>query len=110
MRLAATQRLKCRNFDAMLPPDLATLRALLERGDARDRAFVDAMARIGFARTSDAGRRAELLELHDAVRTSALSAHAALRAKVAAASLSRAELRSVFDDAPLLERDHFVEE
>ena len=98
------------NIDAQQPPDLATLRALLERGDARDRAFVDAMIRMGLARSNDAGLRAELASLHEAVRVAALSAQAALRAQVAAGSLSRVALRGVLDEVPWLERDQFVEE
>ena len=98
------------NIDALQPLNLATLRALLARGDARDRAFVDAMIRMGRARTNDAELCAELASLHEAVRAAALSAHAALRADVAGASLSRAALRRLLDDVPRLERDHFVEE
>src|SRR5689334_5540071 len=90
--------------------DLAALRALLERGDARDRAFVDAMTRIAFARLRDAGARAELLELHAAVNAAALAAHAPLRAEIAARRLSAAALRALFDAQPRLERDQFVEE
>jgi protein-L-isoaspartate O-methyltransferase len=104
------QGLKCRNVDARLPPDLATLRALLERGDARDRAFVDAMIRRGRARSNGAALCAELASLHEAVRATSLSAHAALRAQIAAGSLSRTALRRLFDDMPRLERDHLVEE
>ena len=94
----------------MLPPDPASLRALLASGNARDRAFVDALIRMGLGRSSNAAQRAELSALHEAVRAAALSEHAELRAEIAAASLSGAALRRLLDDVPRLERDHFLEE
>jgi hypothetical protein len=90
--------------------DLETLHALLEHGDGNDRAFVDAMVRMGWSRTGDARARAELGELYAAVRTASLRSHEALRTKIAAGTLRGAELRKHFDDVPMLERDHFVEE
>jgi protein-L-isoaspartate O-methyltransferase len=95
---------------AMLPPDaLRELLNLLHHGDARDRAFVDAMVRIEWARTTDPHRRAIFGELHDDVRASSLRSHAGLRAEISA-GLRGADLRRRFDDVPVLERDHFVEE
>jgi protein-L-isoaspartate O-methyltransferase len=91
-------------------PDLDTLRTRLEQGDRGERAFVDAMLRLCFARTKDLGARAELLELHGAVKVAALMAHAALRAEIAAARLSHGALRTLFEAPAALERDHFVEE
>jgi SAM-dependent methyltransferase len=84
------------------------LHALVEEGDGRDRAFVDAIVRMRWSR--DPARRADLSRLHDAVRAAALRAHEALRIRIAAGSLRGAELRRRFDDVPVLERDHFVEE
>jgi protein-L-isoaspartate O-methyltransferase len=90
--------------------DLATLRALLDRGDGSDRAFVDAMIRMGWSRTSDPAERADLEELHTAVKAAALRSHTELRAEIAKGSFRGAALRRHFDDVPLFERDHFVEE
>jgi SAM-dependent methyltransferase len=92
--------------------ELEPLRALLNRaaGDGRDRAFVDAMIRMGWSRTSDPGKRAELGELHAAVRAAAGRSHAALRNGIASGAVRGAALKKVFDEVPELERDHFVEE
>jgi protein-L-isoaspartate O-methyltransferase len=90
--------------------DVETLRALLDRGDGRDRAFVDAMIRMGWSRARDPQERAELGRLHSAVRTASLRSHASLRARIAAGALRGAALRRHFDDVPSSERDHFVEE
>src|SRR5258708_210053 len=90
-------------------PDADTLRALIA-GDGRDRAFVDAMIRMEWARTTDAGTRARLYDLHVAVREAALRSHGALRSKIATGALRGADLRRQLEAAPPLERDHFVEE
>ncbi len=90
--------------------DLDSLRTLLDTDRASDRAFVDALIRVGWSRTSDAAERAELEQLHAATRAAALRSHGELRAQVASGSLRGAALRRCFDDLPLLERDHFVEE
>src|SRR5690349_18870443 len=90
--------------------DLDELRALVPRGDGRDRAFVDAMVRMEWSRTSDPGRRGELGELLAAVRAASLRSHAALRTRIAEGTLRGAALRACFEAAPLFDRDHFVEE
>jgi protein-L-isoaspartate O-methyltransferase len=90
--------------------DLEALRALLERDDGRDRAFVDAMIRMGWSRTSDPEEQAELTNLHEAVRSASARGHAALRAEIATGTLRGAALRKHFDDIPVFERDHYVEE
>jgi len=92
------------------PVELAELRGLVERGDASDRAFVDAMIRIAWSRTGDPERLAELGQLHGELQAAALRAHANLRAEIGGGALRGAELRVIFDEAPLLARDHFVEE
>jgi len=98
------------NIGAMPTPDLASLGALAERGDGRDRAFVDGVVRVRWARASDDAERARLLELERAVQAASLAAHALLRAEIAGAKLSREALRQLFDAVPAAERDHFVEE
>jgi hypothetical protein len=91
--------------------DLDSLRVLLDGGDVRDRAYVDAMIRMGWSRTgNDPKRRAELAELHAAIRATSPRSHAGLRTKIATRTLRGAALRKRFDDVPVLERDHFVEE
>jgi len=99
-----------RLLDAVPTPDLASLRALVERGDGSDRAFVDGTIRLAWARARGEAERASLLELHGAVQAAALAAHAALRAEISNGSLSRHALRRLFDDVPATRRDHFVEE
>jgi hypothetical protein len=90
--------------------DLAALRALIDRGDGSDRAFVDAMIRMGWARTSDPRERAALEELHLELATAALRSHSDLRAEIAKGALRGPALRRHFDETPLFERDHHVEE
>ncbi|HVJ93644.1 MAG TPA: hypothetical protein VM580_27770, partial [Labilithrix sp.] len=90
--------------------DLAALRALLDRNDGRDRAFVDAMIRMGWSRTSDAVQRAALEELLGAVRAASGRSHEELRTKIASGGFRGAALRQLFDEIPVFERDHFVEE
>lgn len=90
--------------------DVDSLCALLDTARASDRAFVDAMIRFRWSRTSDAAERAELEQLHAATRAAALRSHGERRARVASGSLRGAALRKCFDELPLLERDHFVEE
>jgi SAM-dependent methyltransferase len=92
------------------PIEPAALCALLEGDRAADRAFVDAMIRIGWSRTSDPAQRAELAQLHAATCAAALQSHAQLRAQIASGRLRGAALRQYFDELPLLERDHVVEE
>jgi hypothetical protein len=89
--------------------NLDELRALIERGDASDRAFVDAVVRMEWPRASEA-ERGRLRELHTAVKATSLRRHAALRAQITAGALRGQALRRRFDDAPPFERDHFVEE
>ena len=86
------------------------MRALVERGDGGDRAFVDALIRMRWSRASTPAERAELCDLHVAVRAAALESHAEIRASIAAGSLRGVSLRRRFDAIPSLERDHFVEE
>lgn len=90
--------------------DRDALRELLRRGDGTDRAFVDAMIRMRFSRTNDPEERAELRELHEGVRAASLRSHAALRTAIATGALRGAAARRHFDDIPVFERDHFVEE
>jgi hypothetical protein len=94
----------------MTAPDSAALRDLLEGGDARDRAFVDANLRLAFARTSDARKRGELLELSSELQAAALGAHAELRAEIVNGAWRPEALRRLFDALPATERDHTVEE
>jgi hypothetical protein len=86
------------------------LRELVEHGDAHDRAYVDAMIRMAWTRTTDRGERHELEELHAAVCGASLRAHSAVRTAIATQALRGDALRLLFEDAPSLERDHFVEE
>jgi protein-L-isoaspartate O-methyltransferase len=90
--------------------DLDELRALASRGDARDRAFVDANLRMAWARTVDSRARASIGEVHEAVRSSARQAHEALRAEIVAGEMRGDALRRRFESVAALERDHFVEE
>jgi SAM-dependent methyltransferase len=91
--------------------DTAALRELTGRSpDAKDRAFIDAMIRMEWSRTSDPALRAELEALHAAVREIAMQHHAPLRTRIASGSFPRTELRTHFDLIPVFERDHFVEE
>jgi SAM-dependent methyltransferase len=85
------------------------LGALIERGDGRDRAFVDAVVRMEWSRVSET-QRGRLRELHIAVKTTSLHRHAALRAQITSGALRGQALRCRFDDVPPFERDHFVEE
>jgi SAM-dependent methyltransferase len=68
------------------------------------------MARMTWSRTSDPKKRAELEELHRALKAAAHSSHAAIRDAIASGELRGKELRQRFDDVSLFERDHFVEE
>jgi protein-L-isoaspartate O-methyltransferase len=86
------------------------LTELIERGDAADRAFVDALVRMEWARSQDPGQRAELGQLHAALQAAALRRHKATREQVAQGRLRGSALRRLFDDVPRFERDHFVEE
>ncbi|MFO0683011.1 MAG: hypothetical protein U0234_13225 [Sandaracinus sp.] len=89
-------------------PDLATLEALVERGDVRDRAFVDGALRLAWARESSP--REALTALHDHLAARALEAHTATRDAIRGGSLRGARLRSHLDAlAPEL-REHTVEE
>lgn len=83
---------------------LDELRALVQRGNVRDRAFVDGVVRMSRA------RREELRALHDDLRAVALRSHDAIRCDIAARTLRGTALRKLFDDVPAGERDHFVEE
>jgi protein-L-isoaspartate O-methyltransferase len=75
-----------------------------------DRAFVDAKLRMAWARARDAEERAALEEEHRRVKDSARQAHAPLRAQIASGTLRGDALRRRFEEVPLLDRDHFVEE
>lgn len=87
------------------------LRALAERGNGADRAFVDANLRMAWARSAPNDEaRAALAAIHRTVQSAAHDAHAALRAEIASGALRGAALRRVFDGQPALGRDHFVEE
>lgn len=95
-----------------LPMSLApeALAELIQRGDGRDRAFVDALVRMRWARSQDAGQRAELGQLHVALQAAALRSHALLRQQISEGRMRGGALRGLFDGMPLFERDHFVEE
>jgi protein-L-isoaspartate O-methyltransferase len=86
------------------------LRELIGRGAASDRAYADALLRMGWARSDDVEERRELLGVLDALRAASRQSHSQLRARIASGELTRARLREVLDAAPRLERDHFVEE
>jgi SAM-dependent methyltransferase len=90
--------------------DLEPLRALLGRDDGSDRAYVDAMIRMGWSRTTDRDDRTALAGLHAAVIAASSRSHAALRAEIGRRTLCGPALRRYFDQVPLFERDHFVEE
>jgi preprotein translocase subunit SecD len=65
--------------------DLDAMRALVERGDGRDRAFVDGMIRMRWSRASGSAERDELSELHAALRMAALRSQATIREEITAA-------------------------
>lgn len=90
--------------------DLDTLRALVDRGDGRDRAFVDGMIRMAWSRAHAAKERTALGVLHDALREASLRSHEAIRREIASGARRRDELRAYFDAVPVFERDHHVEE
>jgi hypothetical protein len=90
--------------------DLDALHGLLERGDGRDRAFVDGVIRIRWSRADDAAERTDLERLHHRLREVSVRTHGALRAQIASRTLHGAALREHFDRVPMLERDHYVEE
>lgn len=99
---------KPRKFPMSLGPE--AMAELIERGDGRDRAFVDALIRIEWLRSNDSTLRAQLFELHAGLQSAALRTHAAVRRQIAEGRLRGGALRAVFDQLPRLERDHFVEE
>lgn len=86
------------------------MRDLLERGDGADRAYVDAMIRMGWARTSDPGERAALEALNGALLHAASLAHEPLRSRIRAGALRGPALRAHFDGVPSEARDLYVEE
>jgi protein-L-isoaspartate O-methyltransferase len=86
------------------------LRALAERGNESDRAFVDASLRMAWARTPDGVERRALEEIHTSLKEAARRAHAPLREAIASGVMGGAALRRLFDGRTALERDHFVEE
>jgi hypothetical protein len=86
------------------------LRELIEGGDGSDRAFVDALLRLKWARSQDAGQRAELGQLHAMLQAAALRKHAPLRRDISAGRMWGGALRRLFDGVPRFERDHFIEE
>src|SRR5687768_12693601 len=75
-----------------------------------DRAFVDANLRMAYARARDDETRRELEVAHLRVRDAANRAHASLLARIASGDLRGAALRRAFEEQPMLEHDHFVEE
>lgn len=91
-------------------PTLSDLRALIDGGDADDRAFVDAEIRRRHARAPDDRTRLELGTLCDAVREAADREHAKARQEIATGSLQGARLRTLIEKVPRFARDHFVEE
>jgi protein-L-isoaspartate O-methyltransferase len=95
-----------------LPTSLSApgLAELIEHGDGSDRAFVDAVLRMEWARNQDPGYRAKLAELHAALQANALRSHAALRQEITQGRVRASGLRRQFDDVSRFERDHFVEE
>ena len=95
---------------ASSPLSQQALAELIERGNGCDRAFVDALLRMDWARSNDTAQRAALSELHAALRAAALRAHTSLRAQIAQGSRRGPTLRRLFDAVPFFERDHFVEE
>lgn len=68
------------------------------------------MIRIRWSRAADAGERTALEGLHRDLRAISLVRHAALRSEIARGAARGDALRRRFDDAPMFERDHFVEE
>lgn len=86
------------------------MRDLLERGDGADRAYVDAMIRMGWARTADPSERAVLEALHGALLHAASLGHEALRGRIRAGALRGPALRAHFDAVPSEARDLYVEE
>lgn len=90
--------------------DLEELRALAPRGEAPDRAFVDANLRMAWSRAGEPDERAALEAALETLRSESCRAHAALRAEIASGAARGSALRARFDDVPMLERDHFVEE
>ncbi len=89
---------------------LEALRELIEHGDGSDRAFADALMRMDWARSCDAGERAKLCALQAALQAASRRSHARLREQLAAGTMGGAALRRLFDAVSSLERDHFVEE
>lgn len=90
--------------------DRRVLRAQAEEGGASDRAYVDALIRMGWSRTTDAEERRELADLHEVVVRAALRARHEVRRAISDADLRGEALRAHFDALPPLERDHGVEE
>ncbi|MBS2020184.1 MAG: hypothetical protein JST00_45415 [Deltaproteobacteria bacterium] len=90
--------------------DRRALRAQAEEGGASDRAYVDAMIRMGWSRTADVEERRALADLHEAVVRASRRARQEVRTAIANADLRGLALRAHFDALPPLERDHGVEE
>lgn len=93
--------------------DSGTLRDLAERGSGHDRAFVDGVLRMRWARAGagdERAERAELAGLHDLVIAAAARAHESLRARITVGALRGSALRARLEEGPSDERDHFVEE
>jgi protein-L-isoaspartate O-methyltransferase len=95
-----------------LPTSLSAprLAELSEHGDGNDRAFVDALLRMEWARNRDPGHRAKLAELHATLQANALRSHAALRQQITEGRLRARGLRRQLDAVSRFERDHFIEE
>jgi hypothetical protein len=89
-------------------PDLDALWEPLESGVGSERAFVDGVLRLHFARAPE--QRARIEELHRALKQAAHRAHVAVRAQIAAGRLRGAALAAHFLAAPAAEREHYVEE
>ncbi len=91
------------------PVDIAELLALAS-GNAGDRAYADALVRMRWAKATDDAERDALEEVRAELASGAARAHTSMRVRIAEGTLRGEELRRCFDDVPLLERDHFVEE
>jgi hypothetical protein len=91
-------------------PELDAMGELLESGVGTDRAFVDGVLRLHFARSADRARRARIEELHEALKEAGQRAHAPARAQIAAGRLRGAVLAARIAAVPISEREHYVEE
>lgn len=84
-----------------MPPD---------RGSGSERAFVDGVLRLRFAREEDVAQRERIAARHEELKRVAEQAHAEVRARIAAGELRGAALAAHFEAIPPAEREHYVEE